>query len=259
MKAKFPTFVPHWSLPDPVKHPLLGLKAILSVYLPLGGPFWLRPPRDFRPLAHLVLFQHYFLSEGYASTDLCFLILGFLVMMVKRAAVGKPIAGGWANPNRFSKADLEQRPADRDALSRQTSYQLFDLLRHELRLLLRLLRAASLAYQRNQEGEEWEACHRAATMVLLRIAQISACLRKRGSRFFAQDCLRWQAKVVWAELFGEHLPVPGATHKHMMPVQFKRWGALRLLHHLEEERAAGHPIPPPFVTFEETWQERLSA
>jgi hypothetical protein len=257
-KPKHATSVPTWPLPDPVKHPLLALKAVLCVYLPLGGPHWLRPPHGFRPLLHVFFFQAYFLSEGYASTDLCVILLGFLLMMNQRAAVSKPIAGGWAHPNRFSKADLEQRPADREVLRRLSTFALFERLHDELRLLLRLLRAAMLAYRLNQEGTQWEACHRAAVVVLLRLAQISAVLRGRGSRSLAQECLRAQARVVWAELFGGKVPVPGAVYKRMQAVQeVKPWGWWKLKRHLAEERAAGHPLPPPVEDFEATWQERL--
>ncbi len=245
------------SVPDPLKYPLKALKVILRLYLLLGGPAHLRPPARFVPLKYVWFAVEYFLSEGYVSTLLCYLIPGFLGMADRQQARKKACGGGWAHPNHFSKADLEQEPAKRDALERMSTDALYHRFGDELRLLVRLLRAAQLAYRRHDD--QWETCHKAASIVLLRIAQISAVLRKRGSRFLAEECLRWQARKVWDELFHGAPPPAGPLPRRLCPMEMKDWGPFQITLHLLEEQQKNRPIPEPFMTHFPIWAAQLRA
>jgi hypothetical protein len=248
---------PPITLPDPKKQPLLALKTILHIYLPLGGPAWLSAPAGFSPLANVVLYIIYFIAESYVSTMLCFLLLGFLLMIDRQISRKKRAYGGRLFANPFTEADLEQRPADRDALERMTTDALYQRFGDELRLLIRLLRAAQLAFRLAPDGKDWLPRHRAAVVVLLRIAQISAVLRHRGSRFLAEECLRWQARRVWWELFGGAQPPESPLTRRLQPMTMKPWGPFSITIHLLREQAAGHPIPAPFVERFPRWAEQL--
>ncbi|HEY7125418.1 MAG TPA: hypothetical protein VH540_15800 [Ktedonobacterales bacterium] len=244
------------AVPDPHKYPLRALKTILRTYLRLGGPAWLRLPSDFHPLAHVSFYLCFFITESYVSTLLCFLIPIFLLMTDRQLKRKKRAYGGKLYSNYMTEADLHQQPTDRDALQRLGTDTLFHVLGDELRLLVRLLRAAQQIFRRDPLGEEWHAAHHAAMVVLLRLAQISAVLRHRGSRFLPEECLRWQARKVWDELFaGAGAPKPVA--KWLEPMQMKPWGPYRITIHLLHEQAAGRPIPAPFVERFPRWAEQL--
>ncbi len=247
-------------MPNPRKHPLLALQYILYRYLALGGPAWLRGPENFRPLLHLFFYQHYFIQEGYVSTLLCVLIPLFLEMMDRQHACKKAVYGGWQHPNRFTPADLNQEPADREALKRLGTDALFRLLKEELRLLFRLLRAAQEAYRKEFTYENgWQPIHKAAMIVLLRVAQISAALRGKGSRFLAEECVRYQARVVWNEQFSRARP-PKAHRHWLEPIKdMPPNGKKSITIHLWKEQAAGRPIPAPFVQRFPKWAKELSA
>jgi hypothetical protein len=117
-------------------------------------------------------------------------------------------------------------------------------------------RAAQLMFRRDPLGEAWQPAHHAAMTVLLRLAQISAEMRQRGSRFFPEECLRWQARKVGDELFaGASAPDPVA--KWLKPMQMKPWGPYRITMHLLCEQEAGRPIPTPFVERFPHWAEQL--
>jgi hypothetical protein len=257
MATTVPAQNAHVTIPDPKKHPLQALKVVLRLYLVLGGPAHLRLPVGFLPLKYVWFAIEYFTSEGYVSTLLCYLLPGFLGMMDRQQARKKASAGGWEHPNRCTKADLEQEPAKRDALERLTTDALFHRFGEELRLLIRLLRAAQLAYRR--QDDLWETCHQAASIVLLRVAQISAELRKRGSRFLAEECLRAQARAVWDELFAGAPPPAGPLPKRLCPMTMKPWGPYAITLHLLEEQQKNHPIPAPFVERFPRWAAQLRA
>ncbi len=249
------------SRPNPLKHPLLALKYVLFGYLPLGGPASLGVPLGFVPLAHLVRYASYFISEGYVSTLMCFLIPLFLLMVDRQLARKKRAYGGRLFANHFTVADLKQEPADRLALRLMGSDALFQMLYKELRLLFRLLRAAQVAYRQGITTEVgWQPIHRAAMIVLLRVAQISAALRHKATcHALAEECVRYQARIVWNELFGG-ASAPEGEREWLAPLtHLKRHEQKRIAHHLRHEQAAGRPIPAPFVGRFEQWVEELSA
>lgn len=247
-------------MPNARKHPLLALKYVLFGYLPLGGPAWLGIPLNFIPLEHLARYADYFITEGYVSTLMCFLIPLFLEMMDRQLTRKKAAYGGWQHPNHFTPADLLQQPADREGLRRLGSDALFQMLKDELRLLFRLLRAAQLAYRRDPLAEkEWLPIHKAAMVVLLRVAQISAALRRKGSHWLAEECVRHQAQVVWNEQF----------HRARAPKEQRHWlkprqkmpprGKKCITMHLWREQAAGRPIPAPFLKRFPKWARQVKA
>jgi hypothetical protein len=239
---------------------LLALKYVLFGYLPLGGPAGLGVPLDFVPLAHLARYAEYFISEGYVSTLMCFLIPMFLLMVDRQLARKKRVYGGKLFANYFTVADLKQEPADREALRRTGTDALFQLLKEELRLLFRLLRAAQVAYRERDITEVgWLPIHRAAMIVLLRIAQISAALRHKASTpALPEACVRHQARIVWRELFGG-ANAPEDERKWLEPLTFKRRERRCIAHHLRWEQEAGRPIPAPFVEHFPLWEKELSA
>ncbi len=247
-----------YAIPDPRQYPLRALKTILLRYLLLGGPSWLRVPGDFRPLSRVSFYQAFFVTESYVSTLLCYLIPMFLLMTDRQIRRKKRAYGGRLFANYVTEADLHQQPADRDVLRRLGSDTLFQLYGDELRLLVRLLRAAQLIFRRDPLGEAWQPAHHVAMVVLLRMVQMSAEMRQRGSRFFPEECLRWQARKVWDELFaGASAPDPAATWLKPMKV-IKPWGKFRMTRHLLREQAAGRPIPAPFVERLPVWAEELN-
>ncbi len=249
------------SRPNPLKHPLLALKYVLFGYLPLGGPAGLGVPLGFVPLAHLVRYATYFITEGYVSTLMCFLIPMFLLMIDRQLERKQRAYGGRVFANYFTVADLKQEPADRLALRLLGSDALFQMLYKELRLLFRLLRAAQIAYRQGVTTEVgWQPIHRAAMIVLLRVAQISAALRHKATcHALAEECVRWQARVVWRELFGG-ASAPAGEREWLAPLtNLKPHERKRIAHHLRWEQEAGRPIPAPFVERFAEWAEELSA
>ncbi len=233
--------------------PLMAMKLFLRGYSILGGPAWLRPPRYFFTLASL--YFGLFLSESYVSTLLCRVLPGFILAALAQRKRRKPAAGGWEHPNLFTPADLKQEPADIEALRRLPTITLCELLGQELRLLLRLLRAAIRAYQNPKMEMLWDDRHRAVTLVLVRVLQIGARLRERGSHFLAEECARWELMRLWYDQFGENLPPPGWVHRLMRPQEeIKGWGQRRMLKHLLEEQSLGRPIPPALADFFAAWQ-----
>jgi hypothetical protein len=250
---------PRSSMPNPLKHPLLALKYVLFGYLPLGGPSWLGVPLNFIPLEHLARYANYFITEGYVSTLMCFLLPLFLLMIDRQLSRKQRAYGGKRFANTFTVADLKQEPADREVLRRTGTDALFQMLYEELRLLFRLLRAAQVAYRQNwAEPESWEPIHKAAMIVLLRVAQISAALRRRGNHALAEECVRHQARVVWNEQFG-HAPAPEGEREWLEPLKLTRSERKRIALHLWREQAAGRPIPAPFVERFPLWASEFSA
>lgn len=247
-------------MPTSRLQPLLALKYVLLGYLPLGGPPSLGVPLDFAPLEHLARYASYFLSEGYVSTLMCHLIPLFLLTTDRQLQRKQRAYGGKLFANPFSIADLKQQPANRLALRLMGSDALFQMLYDELRLLFRLLRAAQMAYRQPSEtGVGWQPIHRAAMIVLLRVAQISAALRRKANTHaLPEACVRWQAQRVWNELFGG-ASAPESERKWLKPLPFKKRERTRIAHHLLHEQAAGRPIPAPFVDLFPKWVEELSA
>jgi hypothetical protein len=250
-------------MPNPRTHPLQALRAILMRYLLLGGSARLRLPANFLPLAQITAHICYFLSEGYVSTLLCMLIPAFLLMIERQITRKKAAYGGWLHPNRFTPADLIQRPADREALRQMTCEALCHLVKEELRALIRVLREAQMLFRAlwREEKQPWLRYHQAGVVILLRIAQISAELRLRGSRCYAEECIRWQARIVWAEQFNR-ASAPKPVARWLRPLkeeEISPYGRMRLVTHLRAEQAAGRPLLAPFVARLPLWEEALSA
>jgi hypothetical protein len=229
-------------------------------YLVLGAPAWLGVPLDLIPLPKLASYRLYFISEGYVSTRMCYLIPLFLQMMDRQVARKKRAFGGKEFANAFTPADLKQEPAKLKALRRLGSDSLFQLLYHDLRVLLRLLRAAQIAYRQGVTGEVgWQAIHAAAAVVLLRIAQISAALRRKATTHaLPEECLVAQARRVWSELFHD-APAPADEREWLEPLELDRDAQARITQHLLRERKIGRPIAAPFVERFPQWVQELGA
>jgi hypothetical protein len=247
-------------MPNPRNSLLLALRSVLLGYLPLGGPASLGVPLDFVPLAHLARYAEYFITEGYVSTLMCFLLPLVLVLMNRQLSRKQRASGGRLFANSFTLADLKQQPADRDALRLLGSDALCQRLSHELRLLFRLLRAAQLAYRQHVTGEVgWQALHQAAMVVLLRIAQISAALRHKGSRWLAEECTRYQARRVWNELVAR-ATAPADERQWLEPLKnSKLVGKRSITRPLLREQKAGRPIAAPFIERFPAWAKEPGA
>jgi hypothetical protein len=177
------------------------LRAYLLCYAPDDVPAL---PNWFQPLAGL--FAQPFLTESQVATVLFEALLGFLAMITVQHARHHRACGGQAHPNRFTPKDLRQRDADLPALAAMTSVELCALLLEELRLLLRVMRAAQRAFWKQKKG--WWGYHVAAALVLKRVLHVCAALRKRANRFYAEQCLREALRLLWVEQFGPRVSPP---------------------------------------------------
>ncbi|HEY7122921.1 MAG TPA: hypothetical protein VH540_03120 [Ktedonobacterales bacterium] len=258
-------------LPDrvPFPHPANGrlqaIKDFLRTYLLLDAPDGTPAPLAFEPLVKMDL--RMLGQEGYVATVFSHALPAFLQMMERQRRRRKQAAGGWRKPNCYSPRDLKQPLYDHVAMIGQSSYALCLALGDELRLLLRVLRAAQLTYRRGAKYDwkdrdwqrTWHAQQRAATETLLRIAHISARLRERAGRWFAEQCVRWNLRRLWKELFGANVPPTGEVWRWIFQIKLPPKVKLRILRRLVVERINGHPIPPPFerlMTPVMTWRRK---
>ncbi len=245
-------------LPDrtPFPHPANGrlqaIKDFLRVYLLLDAPAGTPAPLAFEPLLKMDL--RILGQEGYVATVFSHALPAFLKMTERQRRRRKQAAGGWRAPNHYHPRDLKQPPYDHAALLWQSSHALCLLLGDELRLLLRVLRAAQLTYRRGAKHHwqdrdwqrDWHTKQHAATETLLRIAHISARLRERAGRWFAEQCVRWNLRRLWKEFFGANVPPGSEVWQWIFPIKLPPKVRLRILRRLVIERINGHPIPPPF-------------
>ncbi|HEY7125455.1 MAG TPA: hypothetical protein VH540_15985 [Ktedonobacterales bacterium] len=256
--SPFPT-VASPDLPQDRRATLRALLSFLSRYLLLGAPEGIGLPAGFLPLAGLPATP--FVSEGYVSTLLCWALLGFLVMSARRRLARKQAAGGWATPNRYTALDLLHVPLEIGALRRLGSLALCQLLGQELRRLVRLLRVSQWAYWRAARNlpilpgqPDWRDTHRAAVLALYNIAHISARLRERGSRWYAEQCVRWQLFLLWQEVFGERFPVGSMCEWLFQLGDVPDWAERRVTRWLLGERARGLAVPAPFAHLIAAWE-----
>ena len=222
-------------------------------YLLIGAPAGVVLPADFFPLQVVAAYASYFLSEGYVATLLYQLVPLFLLMIPQQLARKKRAYGGRLFANSYTPADLDQHPADRLALKLLGSEALFQMLREELRLFLRLLRAAQRSFWAAPHEEEWRQIHNAACFVLLRLAQISAALRNKGKHLLGEEYVRWQASVVWQELFGKAPKTKEEKEWMEPPKDVPESEQQVVMYHLRHERRLGRPIAAPLVARFEAW------
>ncbi len=243
---------------------LLALMTFLRGYLFLGAPAEAEPlPRRFPLLSGVAVGP--FLSEGYVSTLLCRVLPGFLAKGAGQRRRHKPAAGGWRHPNVFAQRDVQQAPANLDELRRESSARLCERLGEELRLLIRLIRATQRYYWKPEKEwpgrgawmREWYARHHAVVLVLLRIVHICARLRKRGTPWFAVECLRWQLRLVWEDIFGPNVPQTSAVCKWMQPQQLPDEIEQIITIRLLWERERGLPPPSFFVEMVAFWESKI--
>jgi hypothetical protein len=256
--SPFPT-VASPELPQGRRATLRALLSFLTSYLLLGAPEGIALPADFRALAGLPASP--FVTEGYVSTLLCWALLGLLVISARRRAARKQAAGGWDAPNRFSARDLCHAPLEIAALRATGSLALCQLLGQELRRLVRLMRVAQWAFWRSARDlpalpgqPDWRDAHRAAVLALYNIAHISARLRERGSRWYAEQCVRWQLFLLWEELFGPRLPIGSMCQWFFQLADVPDWAERRVVRWLLGERARGFAIPAPFAHLIAAWE-----
>ncbi len=243
---------------------LLALLTFLRGYLFLGAPAGTEPlPRQFPLLAQLSAGP--FLSEGYVSTLLCRVLPGFLAKSANLRRRRKAACGGWRHPNLFSRCDVQQEPADLDELRRESSAQLCERLFAELRRLIRLLRATQRLYWKPVQDwperaawlREWYDRHFAVVQVLLRIVHICARLRKRGTPWYAAECLRWQLRRLWEDLFGPHVPQTSAVCKWIQPQALPEEIEQIITIRLVWERERGLALPSFFDEMVTAWEGQI--
>ena len=217
------------------------LRAYLLFYAPDDAPAL---PNWFQPLAGLC--AQCFLTEGYVATVLFEALLGFLAMITSQQERRQRACGGLTHPNRFTPRDLRQEDADLPALAAMTSQQLCDLLLEELRLLLRVMRAAQRAFCKQRKG--WWQYHVATAVVLKRVLHVCAALRKRANRYYAEQCLREALRLLWVDQFGRAVAPPEEMQQWLcqradVPAKEEAYIVRCLL----REQAEGHPIPEIFA------------
>lgn len=232
---------------------LKALKAFLLTYLLWGAPDGV--PKPYRSWVLPRTLWGLFTSEGYVATVLCSALPGIIAKIVVQRLRRKAACGGWKHPNRFTKADLEQTAADLKVLSEMSSAALCDLLFVELRALIRLIRETQHEYWKQERRwwlreawqEAWRARHGALLAVLARIVHICARLRERANARFAEQCLRWQLRLVWADLFGPNVPLNSAVCEWLLPLELEAKTASYIVERLKWELAQGYPIPECFA------------
>ncbi len=243
---------------------LLALLTFLRGYLFLGAPAEAEPlPRRFPLLGRVSAGP--FLNEGYVSTLLCRVLPGFLAKGAELRRRHKAACGGWRHPNRFSLRDVPQAPADLDELRRASSARLCERLFEELRLLMRLLRATQRCYwkpvkdwpERAEWMRAWYDRHFAVVQVLLRIVHICARLRKRGTSWYASECLRWQLRRLWEDLFGPNVPQTSAVCKWLLPQELPEEIEQIITIRLLWERERGQPVPSFFAELVAFWEDKI--
>jgi hypothetical protein len=232
---------------------LLALKSFL-----LGFLLWDAPAGTPRPWTSWVFpraLSYLFVSEGYVATVLCNVLPGILAKIVVQRLRGKAACGGWKHPNRFTKADIVQTPADLAVLMQMSSAALCELLFVELRALIRLIRETQREYWKQEPRwwlreawqQAWRARHGALLEVLRRIVHICARLRERANVKFAEQCLRWQLRLVWEDLFGTNVPQTSAVCHWMQPIKLTPKQERYILWRLRMEQAQGHSPPDIFA------------
>jgi hypothetical protein len=174
-------------------------------------------------------------------------VQGCLLMANARADQHRPILGGWAQPNRCTKADLAQYLYDAAEVEAAPSLLLYRPLARDIRQVYRLGRAALKDYQ-GKRRDAWKLKHLAFAEALQRVHQVGVRLCLIAGRWFAEVCLRRVFREVWREQFGPKVAYPEALKPFLEKVQVTLLMRNVVVQHLRPERAAGY-LPP--ASFEE--------
>ena len=180
------------------------------------------------------------------QTLFCYVLEGFLKMANSRSAAHKPVLGGWKQPNRCVKADLEQYLYDQNEVDTARSIQAYKPLTSDLRQVYRLARAAQLDYQ-GQRREAWRVKHLALAEALLRVHQLGIRLCEIGGRWFAEVCLRQVFRELWEEQFGPKVGYPEDLQPFLNKVRVPLMLRAAILRALLPERFAKFEVAPPFA------------
>jgi hypothetical protein len=235
----------------------------LNTFLTLGAP----DPTLELP-ATQPSFSHSLLGiPDLADTILARSFTGFVLTMQERCQQHRPLAGGWARPNHFRVADL-RRPArvvEWPALEHRSLAEVCAQMGEELRLALRLARAAQLAYWRKDSPAEqqrqaarggsprWEECLHALIGSMDTALRLYWHLSRRGGWWFAASCLRWQLRVIWAEMFGPKVS-PEVVSKWISPLLITESQECQSVALLLRERHATGALPEPWEAVAERWE-----
>ena len=188
---------------------------------------------------------------GHVSTLLLRMLIAILFISARQRRWHKQAAGGRENPNLFTESDLEQTLYVRETLEAEASITLCEWLGNEVRVLARVLRAAQRAYWRGDD--DWKKRYLAAVILILRVLQLCRELRRRAGRWFAQECLREQLRLLWGYLFGPTLPMHPIVETLLTPAPVSAFHRERTLAHLQQEQADGRAVPPPFAPLLAAW------
>lgn len=213
-------------------------------------------------------FSHSLLGiPDLADTILARTFTGFVLVMQERSQQHRPCAGGWARPNAFRVADLRRPPrvVEWCVLEHVPLAEVCAQMGEELRLALRLARAAQLAYWRKDAPAEqqrqaarggvprWEACREALLLAMDTALRLYWHLSRRGGWWFAVSCLRWQLRVIWAELFGPKVSAE-AVQEWMSPVLITESQECQSVARLLEERRTTGALPEPWEAVAARWE-----
>jgi hypothetical protein len=213
-------------------------------------------------------FSHSLLGiPDLADTILARTFTGLVLTMQARSQQHRPSAGGWARPNHFRVADLHRPPrvVEWCVLEPVPLAEVCAQMGEELRLALRLARAAQLAYWRKDSPHEqrrqaargsvprWEECRHALIGAMDTALRLYWHLSRRGGWWFAASCLRWQLRVIWAEVFGPRVSLE-AVQEWVSPLLITESQECQSVARLLSERHATGALPPPWEAVAERWE-----
>jgi hypothetical protein len=236
----------------------------LTTFLTLGAPDPALPLPTTQPN-----FSHSLLGiPDLADTILAWTFTGCVLTMQERSARHRPCAGGWAHPNHFRVADLRRSApvVSFGALEQRSLAEVCEQMGEQLRLGLRLARAAQLAYWRKDTPHEqqrqavrggnlrWQECRHALVGAMEAVLRLYWHLSQRGGWWFAASCLRWQVRVIWAELFGPQVPPPAAVQVWTSPLLISEAQECQGVERLLAERRATGALPAPWEAVAERWE-----
>ncbi len=180
------------------------------------------------------------------QTLLHYVLEGFLKMANSRSAAHQPVLGGWKQPNRCTRADLEQHLYDQNEVDTARSIQAYKPLKNDLRQVYRLARAAQLDYQ-GQRRDAWREKHLALAEALQRVHQLGWRLCEIGGRWFAEVCLRRVLRELWDEQFVTKVDYPEDLQPFLQKVRVPLMLRAPILRALLPERFARFEVAPPFA------------
>jgi hypothetical protein len=226
-------------------------QRLLTSYVFLGAELDL--PRDDPELLALLGELDLPTLPDSIQTLFCYVFEGLLKMANTRAAQHRPLLGGWKQPNRGVKADLEQFSYEEEQVLTAPSVRCYQPLAGDVRQIYRLARAAQKDYQGSRR-EAWRAKHVALAEALLRVYEVGVRLCEIGGRWFAEVCVRRVFRELWEEQFGPKVDYPDELRPYIERVKLTLLLRNCVIRLLRPERQAGQEVAEPFREMMGAWE-----